>query len=63
MLDVEQQVELSLGAPPTTMTMDLPDDFEDSGATNAAAAGAGGATLNDLLMERSLRCVLRFVAY
>jgi hypothetical protein len=54
-LEVEQEVELSLGP---LMTMDLPDDFEDAGETAGAGAGAGGGTLNDLLMERALRCVV-----
>lgn len=54
-LEVEQAVELSLGAPP--MTMELPEDFEE-GATEAAVSGkraAAMAALNDLLMERALR--------
>lgn len=47
-MGVEQAVELSLGS------MDLPEDF-DNQQENAKAAAA--TTLNDLLMERALRCV------
>ncbi len=66
-LAVEQEVELSLGRAPTPMSMELPDDFEAETATGATARPLGGTagmgTLNDLLMERALRCVCMLLVY